>query len=148
MDVASDQLYSIEPKLIDAYSLNPVSPNTAILDIDVLVTSGINAFDATHIVASGENQFATFEIIYSGSEQTELGKNIITGQPTGSNFPFVGTGNIGLFNVLAYEEDVLLFDDTLTASDDPESFIKAVMTGILTGNGRMDANRIFTNEGI
>ena len=146
MDVASDQLYSIEPKLIDAYSLNPVSPNTAILDIDVLVTSGINAFDATHIVASGENQFAAFEIIYSGSEQTELGKNIITGQPTGSNFPFVGTGNIGLFNVLAYEEDVLLFDDTLTASDDPESFIKTVMTGILTGNGRMDANRIFTNE--
>ena len=38
------------------------------------------------------------------------------------------------------------FDDTLTASDDPESFIKTVMTGILTGNGRMDANRIFTNE--
>lgn len=146
LDVASRDTYSIEPKLIDAYSLNTASPNDVVLDLDVLVTSGINNINTTHILASGDNQFATFEITYSGIESITLGSNVITGQPTGSDFPFVGTGKLGLINAQAYEEDVLIFDDTLTASNDPESFIKTIITGILTGEGRMNGNRLFTEE--
>jgi len=143
MDTIVPSRFSSEPKLIDAWSLNQSSPNDVVLDLDVIVTSGVNSLFSTHIVATGDNQFTSWQISPTGTQNFTLGQNVITGQPTGSNYPFVGTGVIGLINARAYEDDIQAYDNTMLTFTDETEFIRTLVTGVLTGAGRMDASRLF-----
>lgn len=143
LDTVSPNRFFTEPKLMDAWSLNSTSPNDVVLDLDVIVTSGVNSLFATHMVVTGDNQFTTFQLSTTGIQNYVLGQTIITGQPTGSNYPFVGTGVLGLINARGYEDDIQAFDPTLLTVTNENEFVKTIVTGILTGAGRMSSARLF-----